>query len=274
MVGREATRMRPHRVAGGAELDGHDAGRGVVEQLPVVADEEDRLLRLVDPLLEPELARHVEEVVRLVEQQHLVRSAQQELQHEPLLLATGQRREVAVLRPVVGQAERRRRAHVPDDLDVVAAGVGPLGQRRGVAHLGLLVVGVHQRQLARLDVRGRLPDPRRRHRQEQLGHGRRARADHLAHHAEATGPRHRPGVRHEVAGDDPQQGRLAGTVGADQGHLGALADAERHVVEQHPPVRQLVAHSGDVHVSHGRQSPPRRTPDANPLAGRPGRAVR
>ena len=49
--------------------------------------------------------------------------------------------------------------------------------------------------------------------------------------------------------------RRARTVRAEQCHRGALADPERHVVEQHPPVRQLVAHSGDVHVSHGRQCP-------------------
>jgi hypothetical protein len=47
--------------------------------------------RLADPLLEPELAGHVEEVVGLVEQQHLVRPAQQRLQHQPLLLPAGQR---------------------------------------------------------------------------------------------------------------------------------------------------------------------------------------
>ncbi len=170
VVGREATGVRPDRVAGRAELDGDHPGRGVVEQLAVVADEQDRLLRLVDPLLEPGLAGYVEEVVRLVEEQHLVGPPQQELQHQPLLLTAGEGGQLAILRPVEGQPERGSGADVPDHLDVVAPGVGPLRERRRVAHLGLLVVGLHQRELAGLD-RGRgLPDPRRRHRQQQVGH--------------------------------------------------------------------------------------------------------
>ena len=60
----------------------------------------------------------------------------------------------------------------------------------------------------------------------------------------------RAGVRLQVAGDDPQQRRLAGAVGADQRDLGALADPERHVVEQHPPVGQLEPDAGDIHVAH------------------------
>ena len=43
---------------------------------------------------------------------------------------------------------------------------------------------------------------------------------------------------------------LPAPLAPDQRDLGALADPERHVVEQHPAVRQLVAHSGDVDVSH------------------------
>ena len=78
------------RLPRGAELDGDDPGGGVGEQLPVVGDEQDRLVRLADPLLEPDLAGHVEEVVGLVEQQHLVGAAQQVLQHQPLLLAAGE----------------------------------------------------------------------------------------------------------------------------------------------------------------------------------------
>ena len=59
------------------------------------------------------LPGHVEEVVRLVEQQHLVRAAQQRLEREALLLAAGQRREIAVLRPVVRDARARRPCRCP-----------------------------------------------------------------------------------------------------------------------------------------------------------------
>ena len=87
VVRREAARVRPHEVARAPELHGDDAGGGVGQQLPVVADVEDGLVGLADAFLEPDLAGHVEEVVGLVEQEHLVGAAEQELEHEPLLLA-------------------------------------------------------------------------------------------------------------------------------------------------------------------------------------------
>jgi hypothetical protein len=58
-------------------------------------------------------------------------------------------------------------------------------------------------------------------------------------------------VRLDVTGDQPQQRRLPGTVGADERHLGAVADAERDVGQQAPPVREVVADAVDVDVAHG-----------------------
>ena len=113
VVRREAAGVRPHLVARAAELDRHHPGGGVVQQLAVVADVEDRLVGLADPLLEPDLAGHVEEVVGLVEQQHLVGAAQQELQHQPLLLAARQGAQLAVLGPVVGHAQPGRSCRRP-----------------------------------------------------------------------------------------------------------------------------------------------------------------
>ena len=75
-------------------------------------------------------------------------------------------------------------------------------------------------------------------------------ADELTHHAEPAGAGHDTRVGRQVAGDDAQERGLAGSVGADEGDLLAVADAEAHVVEQHPPVRQLVTYSGDIHVTH------------------------
>ena len=45
----------------------------------------------------------------------------------------------------------------------------------------------------------------------------------LPHHPEAAASGSPPRVRHQVSGDDPQQGRLACAVGPDQRDLGALA---------------------------------------------------
>ena len=222
-----------------------------------MADEQDRLGRLADALLEPDLAGHVEVVVGLVEQQHLVGAAQEVLQHQPLLLTAGERRERAVPRPVVGQPHRGDGARVPGDLEVVAAGVGVVRQRLGVAHLRRLVVGLHQRQLARVDgARGR-PHARRGDAEEQVGDRLvdPPVADELAHDAQPAGAGDRAGVRDEVAGHDPQQGRLAGAVGADQRDLGAVADPEADLVEKYSSVGQLVAHSRHIHMSHAGHCP-------------------
>ena len=135
------------------------------------------------------LPGHVEVVVRLVEQQHLVRPAEQGLEHQPLLLAAGERAHLAPLRLVERDAERRDRAGVPEHLGVVPAGVGPVGQRLRVAHLGRLVVVLHHRQLGLLEGGGRRPHRRRRDRHQQVAHRRVVahRADELPHHAEAAG---------------------------------------------------------------------------------------
>src|SRR4029077_13431894 len=95
--------------------------------------------------------------------------------------------------------------------------------------------------------------PRRGHREQQVGDRRLVTevvADHLPHHAEPTGAGHHAPVGGELAGDDAQQRGLAGAVRPDQRDLGAVADAERHVLQQHAPVGQLVAHSGAVNVTH------------------------
>ena len=77
-------------------------------------------------------------------------------------------------------------------------------------------------------------------------------ADELPHHAQPAGAGDDARVGRQVAGDDAQQRGLPGPVGADERDLLAVTDAEADVVEQHPPVRQLVTHSGDIHMTHER----------------------
>ena len=76
-----------------------------------------------------------------------------------------------------------------------------------------------------------------------------------------------PAVRVQVAGDDPQQRRLAGAVRADQRGGGAVADPEGHVVQQRPAVRQRERHLVDVDVAHVRRVCPS-APAGHPGSGR------
>ena len=248
VVADEAAAVHPRRPA----LDGDHAVGHAREQLPVVTDEQNGLAGVEQPLLEPPLARDVEVVVRLVEQQHLVRPAQQRLEGQPLLLPAGQRRQLAVLAPLERNAQRGDGDGVPGDLGVVPADVAPVREGGGVGHLVALVVGLHERELGRVDGVPGLADGGRREVDQEPLHGRVVadRADELPHDAEPAGARDRPGLGDQVAGDDPQQGRLPRTVLTDQRGPGAVPDAEVDVVEQHPPVGKGVPDTGDVDVAH------------------------
>ena len=248
VVGAEPAAVHPGRAA----LDrDHPVGDGG-QQLTVVADEQHRLRRLAQPLLEPALARHVEVVVRLVEQQHLVGPAQQQFQREPFLLAAGQGGQLAVLAPLVRHAERGHRHGVPEHLRLVAARITPGRERVRVVELRLLVVALHQRELGGLQRLPRGAQDRPRQLDQEVLHRRRVahRPDELAHDAEAAGPRDRTALGGDVAGHDAQQGGLAGPVRTDERGLRAVAHPERRVVEQYPPVGQRVPHRRHVHVTH------------------------
>ncbi len=67
----EPTAVHPGRGPGPAWFQGDDAGRRLGQQFPVVADQQHRLRGLGQAFLQPALARDVQVVVRLVEQQHL-----------------------------------------------------------------------------------------------------------------------------------------------------------------------------------------------------------
>ena len=76
-----------------------------------------------------------------------------------------------------------------------------------------------------------------------------------------------PLVHRQVAGDHPQQRGLAGAVRADQRHLRALADPERHVGEELPPVRQRVRRPRRRRRSPRQRSCPVRRVAVSRLAG-------
>ena len=104
VVGGERRAVRPRA----ARLERHDLRRGGREQLTVVAHVQDRLLRRSQLLLEPSLRGDVEEVVGLVEQQHVVGAAQQHLERESLLLAARQGGDAVARRPARGRRRRPR----------------------------------------------------------------------------------------------------------------------------------------------------------------------
>lgn len=251
--GGEATAVHPGVGARGSGLDRDDLLGGAGQQFPVVGDEQHGLAGLGEPLLQPALAGHVEVVVRLVEQQHLVGAAQQRLQDEAFLFTPGQGAHLPPLGLVVRHPQRGRGAHVPQGLRLVPPRLGPVGERLRVGQLGGLVVHRHDRVLGGVDGARGLPDPGRRDGHQQVAHGGLVAdgAHELAHHAEAATDGHGPAVRSQLPGQQAQQGGLARAVGSDEGHDGPLPHPEGDVAEERPPVGEVVLQVRGFEVTHG-----------------------
>jgi hypothetical protein len=159
----EAAGVHPGRIARCAELEGDHPRRCARQELAVVAHVQDRLGRAGQPLLQPALARDVEEVVGFVQQQHLVRPPEQRLEHQPFLLTARQGGDRPPPGPLIGNAERTGAARVPGHLGVVSTGIGVLRERGRVPKLGALVVAIHQHQLDPVDRFRRRANPLRGH---------------------------------------------------------------------------------------------------------------
>ena len=217
-----------------------------------MADEEDRLGAGAQRRLEPLLARHVEVVVRLVEQEDVSIRPQQHLDGEPLLLAARQRGQ----RTVAGNGDRLAHgdgaARVPQDLGIPATGITP--GRVGTSES-------HARAIAGLRLRGRLGAG-------QLGGGslqaaRREVEQHVADGATLLPPTHelthdaQPAVdvhaaliRGLIAGDDPEQRGLADAVGTHERDVLAVADAEADVAQELHTARCATRHPVHVDRAH------------------------
>ncbi len=109
-----------------------------------------------------------------------------------------------------------------------------------------------QRVLGCGEPNTRFPDRRRRQRQGQVCERGLVcdHADELAHDAQTAGARDGTLSHRKIACDHAQQRRFPGAVGPDQSDLGALADPERHVSEEFPPVGEHVPDPGQVDVAH------------------------
>ena len=170
VVRAEVAAMDPGVTAGRAGLDTHDLFGCPGQQFPVVGNEEHRFAGRVELVLQPSLARHVEVVVRFVEQENLVRAAQQRFQHQPLLFSAAQCPREPPLGLLVRHAQCGGRADVPGRLGLVPAGVGPVAQGLRVLHLRGFVVHGHDQFFGGVHRACRVANPRRSHREQQVTH--------------------------------------------------------------------------------------------------------
>ena len=221
-VGRVGPAVDPG--AGALERDGR--ARRVGQELAVVADDEDRLRRRRDAPLQAALGRHVEEVVGLVEQQHVGVGGEDELEHELLALAARELVGAAGADLVEARADDRPRGRVPPALELVAAELRPRRDRLAERHPGLGRVG------AGVEVALGLEHRRPRRAQAARGEVEQQLADRphvaveahvLAHEDVARAERDLALVERQVAGQAAQERALADAVGADERRRGRRA---------------------------------------------------
>ena len=114
------------------------------EHLAVVGDHQHRLAGNGDLALERALGGDVEEVVGLVEQQDLGVGGEQRIEHEALALATGQGVRRAVRDLGERAADDLARRAVPLGLELVAAELRPLPDRRPELDSGRVVAAARR----------------------------------------------------------------------------------------------------------------------------------
>ncbi|GIX34514.1 MAG: hypothetical protein KatS3mg126_0293 [Lysobacteraceae bacterium] len=250
----------PGDAAAAVELE--DPFGGVVEEVAVVGDRHHGARVALQELLQPLHRLGVEVVGRLVEEQHVRLGEQQPAQGHAALLASGEVLDARI--------PRRQAQGVGGHLELLLQGVGIARGEDRLEALLLLGKGVEVRAL--LGVGGvdlleallRLQD---------LAD---AFLDRLAHRVLGVelglllevadlDPGLRAGLADEVLvdpGHDPQHGRLAGTVEAEQADLGAGEERQRDVLDDLPLGGNDLAHPvHGVDVLHGGRVPDRRWGD-------------
>ena len=194
---------------------------GIVEQVAVMADHDHgaRIARQV--ILEPERAFEIEIVGRLVEQQEIGLREQNRRERDAHAPAAGEFRAGPLLRGL-----REAKA----------------GQDRGRARGRRIGVDIHEPRLDLGDAMRIVLGFRLRQKMRALGIGLEHDFDQRlgtgrcflrqAPEGVARGPRDLAGLGVEVAGDDVEQGGLAGAVAADQADARAVRDLHGGMIDQ------------------------------------------
>ncbi len=218
--------------AGPLRLQLQHRGADRLEEPAVVGDEDDGGVELDEVALEPLQRGDVEVVRRLVEQQQVGLGRQRPSQRSAGQLAAGEGRERALglLGAEAEPAQDREDVVAPA---VAAAGFEPLLRRRVGGHR-LLAGVLRHRPLQPLQLRLGLEHVAAAGEDVVAQRGLRVARRPLVVQRQPRAPLHgqRAGVGRELAGENPQQGRLAGAVAPGQGHPLPRLELEGDVGEQ------------------------------------------
>ena len=218
-----------------------DSRRRPIQEVPVVGHGHQAAAVAAQERLQPGRAGEVEVVGRLVQEQQVRRPQQQRRQHHPRPLPARERPDAPVARQVC-QPQAGQHGVDPVIQVVAATALEPLGDvailGQGSVERGALDLGQPRFEQAQSVLQA--PQPANGIADQildgQPGHVRLL----LGQVADLDAARygHSAGVGVKLAGDDPEQRRLAGAVRADEPDALAGPDLERDGVEHdHRPVR-------------------------------------
>ena len=234
-------------------IEMHDLSRHPVQQIPVMADQEQGARIAREVVLEPEARLEVEVVGRLVEQEQIGLGEQHRGQRHPHPPAAGEARERPrlgfLLEAQPGQDRARPRR------GGVGADVGEPGlDRRDLGRIVGALSGPQQPRALEVGIEHRLA-------RRPLAARRllRDRAD-----ARAAPQPHLTRIRAQLAPDQSQQRGLAAAVAADQADPVARRQADARALEQEPAADPQ---ADVVEMQHGGRDIARPLARPNPLVG-------
>ena len=218
--------------------------------------------------LEPPLAGDVQVVVRLVEQQHLVGTAQQRPEHQPLLLAAGQRATPAP----PGLSTARRRGHRALSQTVSAAYPPASAQSASACAYASWAASSSRSMMASSAASTARAASRTRpgHRHQQVPDRPLVpdRPDELRHHAKsAAGPDRSPSA--SAPPRDFSSGLSPAPSGPTSASTSPCPTRKLASDEEHPPVRQVIVNVRHLKMPDARHDVRRPGPRANQLRFRP-----
>ncbi len=221
--------MEPAAVA----LERQDGAHGVREQIAIVGDDQHGLAGRGDRRLQSPLARNVEEVVGLVEEEDLGVGREEDLEHQALALTARQGGGEPACERVEPLAHDAPAGRVPASLELVAAELGPIADRGAERHPGGLVSVGHGSLGCRHAFPGG-PEGSGRELEQLIPHGRPVGSGphSLRHVGDTPAGRGLPLLGRELTRQHPQQRGLAYAVGADHPDVRPRSDPKRHAGEE------------------------------------------
>ena len=232
-------------------LDHDDLGGHALQQGAVVADHQDRAAAGLQLVLQPQAGGDVQVVVRLVEQQDVRPTVQQQVEHQALAFAAAELAHQAGGEVLHVGLHAALGGRSPLGFQLVPAEIAPVGE--GLGEAGAVVLPRVHRRLGGVEGPAGFPQGGGCHLHQHVAEavGRVRHADVLGHPQDGAAQRELALVGLQLAREDAQDGALADAVGTDDRRVLARCNREGDVEEQRIRARRRVLEFGHDDAAHG-----------------------